>query len=302
MTTTRKNDLAVVDHSTSIAHSVTAAPAIGDFDDLDLSPEDGTLPLLPMNRKVGQDDSGILVGNERVLELDFVWAAKSISRAHFPAKFDHDPGGRPDCWSVDGVAPSPTIAEPKHDTCAGCPFSFEATGGKDGPDSSPGCSKNLEALIYVADGDMSRVARLRFGGIAFKEARAYWDSFRFARPKKYAFQYLTRMRLVSTKTDNGNFLVPEFSRVEEIGRDEAIAIGTDAKALTGTFRSLVSDDIVTAEVRDSEHTAPGPFDDEPPFAAVDGETGEITYDPSPVITAEATADLFGGTVGSDEPF
>jgi hypothetical protein len=234
--------------------------SIGDFDDLDMSPDDSALPLLTMNRKVGQDDSGILIGNERHLEVDFIWAAKSVTRAHFANRYDVDPTGRPDCWSADGTNPSPTVTEPKAHTCAGCPFSFEATGGGEA-NGTPGCSKNLEALVYVQDDTgTTQVARIRFGGIAFKAARAYWDSFRFARPKKYAFQYLTRMRLVSTKTDNGNFLVPEFSRVSELDREAAIAVGTDAKSMTGTFRSLVSTELIEGAVAPADDQA-GPFDD-----------------------------------------
>lgn len=264
MTITHKNDAVDIIE----AHTVTEAfqpaadnGAIGDFDDLDMSPDDtGALPLLTMNRKVGQDDSGILIGNERHLEVDFIWAAKSVTRAHFANRYDIDPTGRPDCWSADGTTPSPTITDPKAHTCAGCPFSFEATGGGE-TNGTPGCSKNLEALVYVQDATgATQVARIRFGGIAFKAARAYWDSFRFARPKKYAFQYLTRMRLVSTKTDNGNFLVPEFSRMSELDRDTAIAVGTDAKSMTGTFRSLVSNEIVEGNAAPADDQ-PGPFDD-----------------------------------------
>lgn len=303
---TASNLPAVITSHHTIAAAVDSSSALGDFDDLDLSPDDAALPLLAMNRKVGQDDSGVLVGNERVLELDFIWAAKSISRAHFPQAYDKDPNGRPDCHSIDGINPSPIIAQPKAKTCAGCPWSFEATGGNEGPDGSPGCSKNLEALIYLSDGDMNRVARIRFSGIAFKAARAYWDSFRFARPKKYAFQFLTRMRLVSTKTDNGNFLVPEFTRIETLTDDEALAVGHDAKALTGTFRSLTADDIVTAGARETE-SGPGPFDDTPTthiegVGDVASSTGEIVR---PVANTPGPFDFSSvgkGYQSGEEPF
>lgn len=266
---------AVVGHD--IATNVASAPAIGDFDDLDLDPSGGVLPLLPLNRKVGQDDSGILVGGERRTEIEFVWAARATSRAHFPRSFDEDPQSRPDCWSSSGQAPDPSVTEPKAKACAGCPFSFEATGGKKSLDGSPGCSKNLEALVYIDDAGMSRVARIRFGGIAYKAARDYWDSFRWGRPRKYAFQFLTRMRLVSVKTDNGNFLVPEFDRLAQLDDAEAVAIGTDARASMGSFTALVSEEIVDGTAREvaSDDGLGDPFPSAGDGSTVDAATGEI---------------------------
>lgn len=295
MTTTRKPAVpATVDEVLpatvdphGIARAVTDSTALDELDGLDLDPDGGAIPFLPFNRKVGQDDSGVLVGGERKTELEFIWAARATSRSHFPKSYDKDPNGRPDCWSSSGTHPDAGVAEPRATSCAACPYSFEQTGGGDTPDGSPGCSKSLEALIYLEENGMSRVARMRFGGLAFKAARDYWNSFGFGRPKVRPVQFMSRMTLVSTKTDNGNFFVPEFSRVAKLADEEALAIGRDAKGLLGQFTSMVAEDIVEASARDSHDSGgPGPFDDDPtaPFAPasapatparVDAETGEI---------------------------
>ena len=268
-----------------VAAAITGTSALDDFDDLDMSPEESTVPLLHINRKVGQDESGVLVGDRHVLELDFVWAARATTRAAFPARYDADPNGRPDCWSADGTMPAPQIAEPRSKACAGCPWSFEATGGKEGPDGRPGCSKNLEALVYLDDGAAARVARMRFGGLAYKAARAYWESFKFSRPKKMSVQFMTHMTLVSVKTDNGNFLVPEFARAAQLSDEEAIAIASDARSMLGSFRTLVADDIVSAEARDTD-TQPGPFDE--PASQKRADSDGVIYDEPPFHYTPAT--------------
>lgn len=294
-TTDRPQTAEVVAAAPSAVAAAVAGPSVLDaFDDLDMSPEDVAVPLLAINRKVGQDDSGIALDDGYALTAEFVWAARTTTRVHFPARYDENPGGRPDCYSTDGAKPDAQIAEPKAASCAGCAWSFEVTGGKAGPDGTPGCGKNLEALVYMeTSGGVVRVARIRFGGIAYKPARNYWESFRFARPKMRAVQYITRMTLEAVKTDNGAFLSPAFSRGRQLSDDEAVTIALDAREMLGSFQALVADDIVDSASRDVESTAPGPFDgpgleEKPPFA--DPATGEIG-------PAEQTQSHY-----SDEPF
>lgn len=252
-----------------------------DLDDLDMAPDAAGIPVIKINRKTDGTGGIKISGEEDPTEhIAFVWAARGLSRVRFDGPYDPKNPPKVDCRSVDGLAPDDhqplwmakntdeggVLVDEKPASCTLCPYAYENGGD---------CKKNMEALVYLQEpGDTSgavRVARFRFGGLAYKSAKNYWDSFRYRIPKIPSVAYVTEMTLEKEKTDNGIFFVPHFERAHQLTREEADVFITDARARTAQWRSIIAEDLAdqTGDVAAAEA---GPFDD---AQGVDPATGEI---------------------------
>ena len=102
-----------------------------------------------------------------------------------------------------------------------------------------------------------RVVRLRFSGMSFGPARAYWESFKTRLPKRPPIAFVTSITLEEKETDNGTFLVPVFRRVDDIDRAGAAPI-LEAREL----RKLEWQHAVATDERPAVDDVPadGPFD------------------------------------------
>ena len=96
---------------------------------------------------------------ERYLDLVIVAAAPKVGRTFYLAKYDSENPAAPDCWSVDGDAPSPTAAKPQSDRCATCPQNAKGSGEGD----SRACrfSQRLAVALVNAEGVQSDVLELQ---------------------------------------------------------------------------------------------------------------------------------------------
>lgn len=265
-----------------------------DLDDLDLMPEGaGRVPFIKTN---GNIDGGLYRNDQKVDEILCVIAMRSKSRAKFSKTWDEDKTARPECWSSNGLVPDASVAEPKHDKCATCPFSFEHA---DPADRKTACRSNVELLAYVPDENDIEIMRFRIGGISVKHANRYWDSFRTRIPKKHAIGFVTRVTMQPEVTDNGNKLAIHFERVKELTREQAEIFIVDAKRRKGMWQQMIADDVVDVSAQASDGADQGdPFDAPPVFNGqpVD-ENGEIG------ATAPATAAVRNdGYSPNEEPF
>jgi hypothetical protein len=251
---------------------IDASPALPDFDndpwagvaDGDLSPATArSIPLLVQNRK---SDGGILdeETGEVLRSIDFVWLAKSTSRAWWPLPFGKGEA-IPTCRSADGIVPDPLSPEVQNPACATCP---QARWDSDDP-TFRRCADSIEALIFLPQGDAGRLARIRFGGLALKPAQNYWDSFMARMPRRPPIAFVSHMELVPTETPNGTFLVPAFRRVLELRREDAQPLIEERDRRLEEWTSTVAEDVATGATREAEHT---------PTAAPAGDPG--SYEPT----------------------
>lgn len=96
-------------------------------------------------------------GEETVLEktyLDVVVVGSNPrrSKSFYAKAWDpNDAGGAPDCWSMGGVAPDASIADPQNDLCATCPHN--AWGSKTGPQGQKmkACADTKRLAIVAAE-------------------------------------------------------------------------------------------------------------------------------------------------------
>jgi hypothetical protein len=259
-----------------------------DLDDLDLIPDAaGRVPFIKTN---GNIDGGLYRNDEKVDEILCVIAMRSKSRAKFEKTWDEDKNARPECWSSNGLVPDATVAEPKHDKCATCPFSFEHASEAE---RKTACRSNVELLAYVPDENDIEIMRFRIGGISVKHAMRYWDSFRTRIPKKHPIGFVTKVTMVPEVTDNGNKLAVHFERVKELTREQAEVFIVDAKRRKAMWQQMIADDVVSADAQAVDGGDQGdPFADAPRSgnetrAAVDPETGEIIGATPAAVTVDS---------------
>jgi hypothetical protein len=233
--------------------------------DGDLSPATArSIPLLIQNRK---SDGGIVdeETGEVLRAIDFVWLAKSTSRAWWPEPFGK--GEKvPACRSADGIVPDPQSPQVQAKACAICPKAKW-----DDPDPAfRRCADNIEALIFLPQGDAGRLARIRFGGLAYKPAQAYWDSFMARMPRRPPIAFVSHMELEPVKTDNGTFLVPTFRRVLELRRDEAQPLIDERDHRLEEWTSTVAEDVAAGATREPEQAPASPSAGDPgPYEPTD---------------------------------
>lgn len=250
--------LAVMADSEILAH-VTADDEWADVNDGDLDPESmGRIPHLLLNRKL---DGGFVDPDtgESFRELDFIWLAKSRSRAYWPEGFGK--GNRaPDCRSSDGIRPDASSPTPMDDLCATCAM------GQWNGDEAPPCKASIEALIFIPDtyGE-GRLARLRFGGIAAKPANEFWQSFSTRVPRKPPIAFITHVELVEQQTDNGKFLAPRFTIAAEIPRSQANGLIAERDRRLADWKADTGDDLAAGTTAADEDADPQPVPNGEPF-------------------------------------
>lgn len=295
--------LAVPETAGSLLHRINEVEADwDDLDDLDMVPAGDSAGGVPFIKTNGNIDGGLTVDGVEVDEVLCVIASRSVSRSKFEKPWDEDKNARPICWSSNGLTPDDTVVEKQSAKCATCPFSFEVRGN-----TKQTCRKNLEVLAYLPKTGELDIMRFRFGGISVAPANAYWNSFSTKIPKKHPIGFITRVTMRPVETPNGKKLAAHFERVEQLPREGVETLIADARRRKAMWQKMIADDVTSAAAQSTDGgDTPGPFDDEPPFEPASSAVNSvgISYDTGSgeVITAEAAADLFGGTVGSDEPF
>lgn len=228
-----------------------------DVDSGDLAPDAGGIPHLQINRKL---DGGILDPDtgEVGLEVDFVWLAKSKTRAYWSKPYgSKEAEDAPDCRSLDGVTGQGAYGPGSEDNptgrCATCPMARW-----DGSDAPP-CKEAVEAMVFIPDPTgAGRLARMRFAGIAFAPAKEYWNSFDNRLPKRPPISFISHLALEPTDTKNGKFLAPRFTRVQPLERADAQPLIEERARRIADWQAYIAQDV---EQRDAHQPAEeGPFD------------------------------------------
>ena len=81
------------------------------------------------------------------LEVVIVNASKHISRTFYAKAWDPKADAAPpDCWSNDGEKPDPSVKEPQHTSCVGCPQDINGSG----QGATKACRKNRRIAVALA--------------------------------------------------------------------------------------------------------------------------------------------------------
>ena len=81
------------------------------------------------------------------LEVVIVNASKHISRTFYAKAWDPKADAAPpDCWSNDGEKPDPSVKEPQHSNCVGCPQDINGSG----QGATKACRKNRRIAVALA--------------------------------------------------------------------------------------------------------------------------------------------------------
>lgn len=275
-------ELELVDHSA--AHQVIVALSDAAWVDVPDGHIGGMvqarLPRVLSNMKVGQKASAEqkasgftdeLTGDV-FTEADFVWLGDTTTRAYFPLPFGEG-DKEPACRAADGTNPDPTAPAQQPGwtvpldrkgnegegtvpakTCAECP---NAVWG-DGP---PPCSESIEVMIYLLD--QQRLSLIRFGGMGVSQVRKYLGALNAHVPRRPPLAYVTHVKLVEKDTPNGTFLVPRFSVVDEIDREQATPLIELQKAKLSEWVEQLQSDLAEGATREGAAAGGVPVDEEP---------------------------------------
>jgi hypothetical protein len=245
------NRLAVVADE-QLLSAIAADDDWADVGDGDMDPESkGRIPHLILNRKLDGGFTDPETG-EIVQSLDFIWLARSRSRAFWMEPFGKG-SKSPDCRSHDGIVPDPESPNLQSDRCASC---VHAQWVEDMPAN---CNASIEALTFIPDAyGEGRLARLRFGGMSVKPANDYWSTFATRVPRRPPIAFVTHAQLEPVKTPNGTFLVPKFTVAAEIPRGQANGLIAERDRRLADWQADTADDVAagTTVADDDTGTAP----------------------------------------------
>ncbi len=94
---------------------------------------------------------------DRHLDVVIVNASPTVNRVFYVGKFDPANPAPPDCWSADGVAPSPDSENKQASKCAECPQNIAGSGNG----NSRACRYQQRLAVVLAndvDGDVLQLA------------------------------------------------------------------------------------------------------------------------------------------------
>lgn len=190
--------------------------------------------------------------------IEIVILAFPPSRAWWEKTIDEGGGGRPDCSSLDMIAPLPNSPIRQAPLCAGCD---KAKWGADG--ERPACTESVNVLAYDQNGD--RFVWLRFAGTGLRPFKDYISALTSRRILPFATG--TLVELEERKEGSLEWLVPKFGIGSALTADVARPLREVAKKAMASWQQVAME---------MEAKEAGPFDEPTPAASEPyvTETGE----------------------------
>lgn len=103
------------------------------------------------------DSEGDPISSLRVV---LVKANKNVSKNYYGKQYEEGSVDQPDCFSIDGVRPDPSVVDPVNDVCATCPKNVFGSRITESGKKAKACSDNRRVAV-IPEGDL---ANERFGG------------------------------------------------------------------------------------------------------------------------------------------
>lgn len=97
--------------------------------------------------KLDADGDEVPLAVMRVVVLDY---NQRRGRSYFEGAYDPQNAGRPVCFSDDGVKPHPSIEEPQHPTCDGCPMAVKGSRISESGKQVSACSQHRILAVVPA--------------------------------------------------------------------------------------------------------------------------------------------------------
>jgi len=144
-------------------------------------------------RVITDPNTGDPVGSLRVVILD---GNDHVSKIYYEKSYDEGDDASPDCFSLDGVTPDPTVQNPQSKTCEACPHNVY--GSKVTPQGTLtwACANSVRLAVAPA-GDIPNEAGggsmlLRVPGSCIKDLQLYNKMFEQANVPFYGFVTILR--------------------------------------------------------------------------------------------------------------
>ena len=85
-------------------------------------------------------------------------AQKELSRTYYATGYVEGVNAPPDCWSSDGVAPDPTVAQPINPVCATCPCDAWGSGATPAAPKAKACQQRRRTVVVPYSTDLTNEA------------------------------------------------------------------------------------------------------------------------------------------------
>jgi hypothetical protein len=82
-------------------------------------------------------------------------AQKELSRTYYASGYVEGVNAPPDCWSSDGVAPDPTVAQPMNPVCATCPCDAWGSGATPAAPKAKACQQRRRTVVVPYSTDLT---------------------------------------------------------------------------------------------------------------------------------------------------
>lgn len=129
--------------------------------------------------QVGENETVLMNGRSARTEVAvvIVGAKETVDKAHYPKAYVEGETVEPDCWSRDGRAPDPQVAEPRAESCMTCPLNAYGSAAN-GKGKACGDRKTVLVSPITEDGDIEvfdghEVFQLTVPPTSFKNLREY---------------------------------------------------------------------------------------------------------------------------------
>lgn len=106
--------------------------------------------------KIGDEEKVLtrMVDGERepiaIMKVVVVAVNDKRSRSYYEGKFVDGENKSPDCWSLDGVAPSKACSTPQSSTCAACPYAVKGSKITENKKETTACAPYKRLAIVLA--------------------------------------------------------------------------------------------------------------------------------------------------------
>lgn len=263
---------AVLDPKTASPRALALLNDLGDNDDLSSGVTGGFAVISIRGSKwrvksggdeiLITDDQGEMLPSLRVVMLK---ANKDISKNYYEGGYQEGSSEAPTCFSMDGVAPDPSVSEPVSTKCAGCPKNVFGSRISDNGSKGKACA-DMRRVVIIPEGDFENE---RFGGpmLLRVPAASLTELASFGKAMKAkGFPYNTIITRISFDPDTA-YPRLKFNAVRPITDEEADQIGAllNDQAFHDKMEYILNKPVdVTPTEQAAEAAAPAPVKERDP--------------------------------------
>lgn len=184
-------------------------------------------------------------------------ANRNVSKMYFASQYEEGSAAAPDCFSLDGQKPDPSVENPQAESCVTCPHNQWGSRITDSGKKAKACSDHRRIAV-AAPNALEDVMLLR---VPPKSLKALAEYGRALKARKIDYRHVvTQIRFVrDVATPQLEFKVVGFLEPEQVEKVDALYNDEKVLAVIGQ----PGQGLVEADISENSSTEEDPFDSEP---------------------------------------